>query len=56
MNKLEELIKEYTRTFKENFPIFLIPSMPETEIIQIIEKCLKENVPYKPEYKKNVVH
>jgi hypothetical protein len=56
MNNLEEHIKEYTRTFKENFPLFLIPTMPETEIVQIIEKCLKENRSYKPEYKKNVEH
>jgi hypothetical protein len=56
MNKLDELIKTYTRTFKENFPIFAVPSCPESEIIQIIEKCLKENTPYKPTYKKNVVY
>jgi hypothetical protein len=56
MNRLEELIKEYTHTFKENFPFFAIPSAPEIEIIRIIEKCLKENMPYKPEYKKNMVY
>ena len=56
MSKLNELIKEYVRVFKQNFPIFLISSAPESEIIMIIEKCLKEGSPYKPEYDKNVKH
>jgi len=56
MSKLDELIKEYIRVFKENFPVFLMPSAPEAEIIKIIEKCLKDGLPYKPEYEKNVIH
>ena len=56
MNRLDELIKEYVRVFKENFPLFLVPSMPESEIIMIIEKCLKEGSPYKPDYEKKVIH
>lgn len=56
MNKLDELIKEYVRTFKQNFPLFMIPSAPESEIITIIEKCLKEGSPYKPEQDKKTVH
>lgn len=53
--QLEELIKIYTRTFKENFPIFSLPSASESTIMEILQKCLEENVPYKPEYKKGTV-
>lgn len=53
--QLEELIKIYTRTFKENFPIFSLPSTSESTIMEILQKCLEENVPYKPEYKKGTV-
>jgi hypothetical protein len=55
MNRLEELIKEYTHTFKENFPIYAIRSAPESEIIHIIEKSLNDKVPYMPGYKKNTI-
>ena len=53
MNRLDELIKEYTQVFNENFPLFAIPSAPESEIVKIIENCLEENTPYTPEYKKD---
>jgi len=56
MSKVNELMKKYVRVFKQNFPLFLIPSAPESEIIAIIEKCLKEGLPYKPDYDKNVIH
>jgi len=56
MSKLDKMLKEYVRVFKQNFPIFLIPSAPESEIILVIEKCLKEGLPYKPDNDKNVIH
>jgi|GEM_PF-4804662 len=56
MNKVDELTKKYVRVFKENFPLFLIPSAPESEIIKIIENCIKEGVPYKPNCKRDVKH
>lgn len=45
---IEIAVRKYRKTFKENFPCFLCMGLPDEEMIAIIEKCLKENKPYRP--------
>lgn len=49
MDKLDKSLEEYQDHFEENFPMMLCRTMEEEEIIEIIEKCLKNDEPYEPE-------
>ena len=46
---MEESLNKYAEQFDENFPIFLLRNKTENEVIQIVQKCLESNEPYKVE-------
>jgi hypothetical protein len=48
MEKLDKLLLEYCDRFGNNFPLFMVRSMPDNEVIETIEKSLKSNKPFKP--------
>jgi hypothetical protein len=44
MNELDKKMQEYARQFDDGFPMIPLGwGRSETEIIEIIDKCLKEN-------------
>jgi 2-oxo-4-hydroxy-4-carboxy--5-ureidoimidazoline (OHCU) decarboxylase len=49
MSKIDDLINRYTEAFEQNFPVYLVMGMKEDEIIQAIEKSLKNGIPFEPE-------
>lgn len=53
---LSQAIIEYTETFNENFPMFLVQAMPEARVLATIEQCLRTKTPYDPDIKPNVVY
>jgi len=44
-----ELINKYVERFNEGFPIFEIPPLTDEETIKLLEQCLSENKPCRPE-------
>jgi hypothetical protein len=56
MSRIDDLVKKYTTTFGENFPIFSLRTAPASEVEALIERCLKEGHPYTPTYTKDAVH
>ncbi|GHV52238.1 hypothetical protein AGMMS49579_09170 [Spirochaetia bacterium] len=53
MNKVDELLIRYTEVFNDNFPIFAVRTMPETDLIKLLEACIENGKPYKPVYNQN---
>jgi hypothetical protein len=53
MNKLDELLQQYAKRFNENFPVFSMMSLPETDMVTLIERCLATNTPHKAIYKED---
>lgn len=43
-----ELIKQYVERFHENFPLFALMGMEESEVEAIIQDCLDKGTPYLP--------
>lgn len=43
-----ELIEQYVERFHENFPLFALMSMEESEVEAIIQDCLDKGTPYRP--------
>ena len=43
---IEKKLNEYAELFGENFPIFIVRNLEESEIIKIIDECIKNNKPY----------
>lgn len=40
------LLEKYVDKFKENFPIFTVMGLEESEIKAMIQKCLDDNKPF----------
>lgn len=53
---LELALTAYAERFKENFPTFCMMGTPEGEMLQIIERCLRENRPFRIRLEKNAVY
>lgn len=53
---MDELLLKYVDTFNENFPLYMCMGMEDEEITKIIEKCLKDGVPYEVNQEKNAVY
>lgn len=43
-----ELIEQYVERFHENFPLFVLMGMEESEVEAIIQDCLDKGTPYRP--------
>lgn len=43
-----ELIEQYVELFHENFPLFALMGMEESEVEAIIQDCLDKGTPYRP--------
>lgn len=43
---LEQALEAYADRFDENFPIFYLRGMPESELIRLIQDCLNQGKPY----------
>lgn len=43
-----ELIEQYVERFHENFPLFALMGMEESEVEAIIQDCLDKGTPYPP--------
>ena len=43
---MDKLLMDYRYKFGENFPIMMMMSETEENIIKIIEECIKNNKPY----------
>ena len=43
-----ELIEQYVERFHENFPLFALMGMEESEVEAIIQDCLDKGTPYRP--------
>ena len=52
---LEKLLNEYAERFNEAFPLFSVPN-DEKEVLEILQKCLADNKPYKPKREKDVLY
>lgn len=50
---MDELLIQYANKFHENFPIFIVRDKSESEIEDIIQKCLDEDKPYQVETKED---
>lgn len=46
---MDKYLDMYAEKFNEQFPMMLCRHMTESEIIETIEKCIKEGTPYEPE-------
>lgn len=46
MDKLDDLLYQYWKKFNEGFPIMLTKQMQTKELIETLEKCIKNNVKY----------
>lgn len=49
MSKLIEKLTEYAETFDDNFPIYCFSNLDDNEIIEKIDKCLKDDKPIEVE-------
>lgn len=47
-NSMFDLIEKYVDKFHENFPMFMVMGLDDTEIEAIIQNCLDTGVPYQP--------
>lgn len=45
---MAELLQKYAEHFNENFPLFALMGVDDTEIEAIIQDCLDKGTPYKP--------
>lgn len=45
---MTELIEQYVERFHENFPLFALMGMEESEVKAIIQDCLDKGTPYRP--------
>lgn len=43
-----ELIEQYVERFHENFPLFALMGMEESEVEAIIQDCLDKGTSYRP--------
>lgn len=43
-----ELIEQYVERFNENFPLFALMGVEESEVEAIIQGCLDKGTPYRP--------
>ena len=43
-----ELIEQYVERFHENFPLFALMGMEESEVEAIIQDCPDKGTPYRP--------
>ena len=43
-----ELIEQYVERFHENFPLFALMGMEESEVEAIIQDCLDKGTAYRP--------
>lgn len=46
MDKLDSLLYQYWKKFNETFPTILTRQMPTEELIENLEKCIKNNLKY----------
>ena len=46
---MEEKLKQYVKHFGENFPIFIVRHLDKSELVKIIDDCIKNNKPYEVE-------
>lgn len=53
---LDKALIAYVDRFKRNFPIFCMMGTPEGEIVQIIERCLRDDRPFRIRLDKNAVY
>lgn len=52
---LNSALNEYVETFNENFPVMLV-NLSEQEMIEAIEKCIRDKKPYSVQYDKENVY
>ena len=45
---MAELIEQYVERFNENFPLFALMGVEESEVEAIIQGCLDKGTPYRP--------
>lgn len=50
---LDDVLFEYADHFGDNFPVFMMLGRPDEEIIEIVQKCLRDGTPYKPNTEAN---
>lgn len=46
MKDIFDWIWEYREKFDENFPAYMFMGVADEKIIGIIERCIKNNIPY----------
>lgn len=52
-----ELLREYGERFNEAYPIFSVPAnWGDDEIAADIRRCIEENSPAQPDYKKQNIY
>jgi hypothetical protein len=44
---MAELIEQYVERFNENFPLFALMGVEESEVEAIIQDCLDKGTPYR---------
>ncbi len=49
MDNLKDKLIEYAETFNDNFPIYCFSNLDDKEIIEKIDKCLKDDKPIEAE-------
>lgn len=50
---MDELLMQYADKFHENFPIFIVGDMDESELKAVIQKCIDEGKPFEIKTKEN---
>jgi hypothetical protein len=56
MKDIFDLFWKYREKFDENFPAFEFMGVPDEKVIGIIERCIKNDTPYKTEYDEEKVY
>lgn len=45
-----ELLSKYLKRFNEKFPLFVLMNVERKEAVSLIQKCLDDGAPLRPEY------
>lgn len=45
---MPELIEQYAEKFNENFPLFALMGLDDSEVEAVIQECLDKGTPYQP--------
>lgn len=56
LSKLSEILLEYSETFNDNFPVFIVSNLDEEEIIELAKKAIESKTAYVPEIDEGAIY